>query len=539
MTLVLSATVEGRPQTWPLESGQVGLGRSSRNAVQLADATVSKEHAEILREGERWLIRDLGSRNGTRVNGTEARDLTPLKDGDIIEVGKVVLRVGAGRVEVPTQFSASAGLSSSVRLRAQDILERQVSSPGQPANLVQLLVDAGRVLVLPRPLKETCEEVLRFVEKAVPASRLIILLREKPDSEPVQVAARYRGVTASEPLALSRTILETVLADCASVITRDAALDPRFQMQHSIVSQGVHSAMAVPLFDNQEVLGVLYADSNAPLVQYGQEQLEVLTLLANMAAVKITNARLLEQEQSRQRMAQEMATAARIQRTLLAPAPAIPGFHCHVRLETCLEVGGDLYDFHARPDGRYVFLVGDVSGKGMGAALLMSSILSSARVLYDACSDPAELATRLNGVMNRSTDSRHFVTAFLGCVDPASGALHYVNAGHNAPMLVRGGEVRELPAAGVPIAVLPEFPYRSESLVLEPGDLLAVFTDGIPEAQRGDDFFEDYRLRRLLVEGAAEPGLESVAERILSQVDEFLSGANRTDDITLLLLRRV
>src|SRR5262249_21293706 len=159
-------------------------------------------------------------------------------------------------------------------------------------------------------------------------------------------------------------------------------------------------------------------------VQYGQEQLEILTLLANMAAVKITNARLLEAEQSRLRMTQELATATRIQRALLPEAPeSLPGWECVARLVTCFEVGGDLFDFHLRPDGRLVFLVGDVSGKGMGAALLMSSVLSSARVLYDTCASPDELIRRLNAVMNRSTEDGHFVTMFAGDLELATGRL--------------------------------------------------------------------------------------------------------------------
>src|SRR5262249_7236997 len=173
-----------------------------------------------------------------------------------------------------------------------------------------------------------------------------------------------RGGSARQPLAISHAILDTVLNECASVITADAAHDPRFAARESIIAQAIHSAMAVPLFDNERVLGVLYADTSDFTVQYGQEQLEILTLLANMAAVKITNARLLEAEQSRLRMTQELATATRIQRALLPEAPeSLPGWECVARLVTCFEVGGDLFDFHLRPDGRLLFLVGDVSGK--------------------------------------------------------------------------------------------------------------------------------------------------------------------------------
>src|SRR5262249_39763941 len=149
-----------------------------------------------------------------------------------------------------------------------------------------------------------------------------------------------------------------------SVITGDAANDPRFHSQHSIIAHAIHSAMAVPLFDNERVLGILYADSSDPRVTYGQPELELLTLLANMAAVKITDVRPFEAEQIRLRLASELAAATRMQQNLLPEPPALTGWRCHARIETCHEVGGDLYDLHVREDGVLVVLVGDVSGKG-------------------------------------------------------------------------------------------------------------------------------------------------------------------------------
>jgi phosphoserine phosphatase RsbU/P len=270
----------------------------------------------------------------------------------------------------------------------------------------------------------------------------------------------------------------------------------------------------VPLFDNERVLGVLYADTSDYSVHYGQEQLEVLTLLANMAAVKITNGRLLEAEQTRMRMSQELATATRIQQNLLDDPPAsLPGWQCEVRLETCHEVGGDLYDFYLRPDGRLLFLI-------------------------DVCDEPGELARRLNTVIKRSTEDGHFVTMFFGDLDLASGTLRYVNAGHNAPMLVGAGTVRELQADAIPIAILADFPYSTSTVTLDPGEVFALFTDGIPEAQRGEEFFGDDRLREVLVRLRAETSLESVASGLVAEVERFLGTSPRSDDVTLLLLRR-
>lgn len=539
MTLYLCARIGEQTQRWPLEAASIVIGRSSKCAIQIADGTVSKEHAEVTRQGERWMIHDLGSRNGTRVNGADALRPLSIRAGDRVEVGHVLLEVSATGADPGVRFSDATVMGSSLKLRADQILDRQSQSRGS-GRLVHLLADAGRLLVLPKPLAETCDELLAFVEKAVPASRYVLLLQADAGADPVQIAARTRGGRASQPLALSRSIMRTVMEECASVITGDAATDPRFQGQQSIVAQAVRSAMAVPLFDNEKVLGVLYVDSHDPGVTFGEEQLELLTLLANMAAVKITNSKLLAAEQARARLAQELSTAAEIQRGLLPPAPPrIEGWSFDAYLETCYEVGGDLYDFHVGEGGRVTFLLGDVSGKGMGASLLMSSFLASARVLYEASRDLSELSTRLGRLVHASTDSGRFITGFLGSLDPASGVLTYVNAGHPAPCLVKGGRLREIESTGVPFGILPDFAYRSETVTIEPGELLAVFSDGIPEAQSGEDFFDEDRLRAALIAQDGRSDLEATRRGILECVQEFVAGAPRTDDITLVLVRRL
>jgi sigma-B regulation protein RsbU (phosphoserine phosphatase) len=239
------------------------------------------------------------------------------------------------------------------------------------------------------------------------------------------------------------------------------------------------------------------------------------------------------------RLAHELVTAARIQRGLLLPAPPrLDGYRLEAFLETCHEVGGDLFDFHLRADGKLVFLLGDVSGKGMGAALLMSSFLASARVLYDTCSDPGELATRLGAILHRTTDPAHFVTGFVGCLEPSTGAMHYVNAGHPSAMLALAGSLRELESTGVPFGLVADFRYQAKAAELRPGEVLALFSDGIPEAQRGGEFFEEDRLRRLLLEAGDGEPLDALCKRMVGQVDAFLAGQPRSDDLTLLLIRR-
>jgi len=539
MTLYLSGSPGGQFIVWPLDRPRLTIGRSSRNELQLGDFTVSKEHAEIIVDGSHVLIRDLGSRNGTRVNGVDAREALPLKPGDQVEIGHVALVASATRPEQPLALDERAVAGSSHRIHIDQVLERRALSTAGVTSLVRLLSQAGQLLVLPRPLKETCDQILEIVAQAVPASRYVVLIQEKKDAPPVQVAARIRAGATDKPLMLSRAILHTVLEDCSSVLTADAAEDQRFKAQESIVAQAVHSAMAVPLFDNEQVLGLIYVDRQDLTGPFAQEQLEVLTLLANMAAVKITNSRLLEAEQEARQLAQQLETAVTIQRNLLPPRPPeLPGYQLDAYLESCYAVGGDLFDYYCMPDGRLLFLIGDVSGKGLGAALVMSSFLSAARVLYGSCADVAELATRLSVALHKNIDPSRFVTGVIACLDPATGRLDYVNAGHPAPCVITGTELRELAATGVPFGVLPDVPYKVATADIGPGSLVAVFSDGIPEAQRGEEFFDEERLRDALREAARLPDLAAVRGAILARVDEFLVGAKRTDDLTLLLLRR-
>ncbi len=539
MPFYLSGTFGDRNQSWPLDSAVLSVGRSSRNALHIPDATVSKEHAEILVRDDGIYIRDLGSRNGTRVNGKDAGEPIRIHLGDRVEVGSFSLVVTDGEPTQRVRFSESSVMSSSMQLRVDAKLDQRVKSATQGSgSLVHLLAEAGRLLVLPRPLQETCDQILEIIEKAVPASRYVLLLKEEGGGLN-QIAARHRGGRAGQPLALSRSIAKTVIEECTSVLTGDAALDSRFNMQQSIVAQSVHSAMAVPLFDNDKVLGLVYVDSQDVRITFGEENLEVLSLLSNMAAVKITNARLLEAEAARARIAQELATATRIQRALLIAAPPeVPGYEIEAFLETCFEVGGDLYDFYVRKDGSLVFLVGDVSGKGVGASLLMSSFLASARVLYDVSDDMGELATRLNAILHRHTEAMHFVTGIVGVLEPSTGTLRYVNAGHPSAALAAGGATRTLESTAPPFGILGDFNFVEERVEMAPGEILALFTDGIPEASRGEELFDDERLHAALHEMAVSDALSAIRQHILHRVHEFVQDEPRGDDITLLLIRR-
>ena len=243
---------------------------------------------------------------------------------------------------------------------------------------------------------------------------------------------------------LSRTVIERVLGERVSFLIEDAQRDAALQAQMSIVSQGLHTAMAAPLFDNQSVIGLLYADSADTADRYTTDELKAFTLLANCIAVALTHARYHTMEAEKQRLDTELGAARRIMATLLpAEAPAVPGWELLTHLESCTEVGGDLYDVFPLPDGRLAVVIGDVAGKGLGAALLVSSLLPLLRGLAGSIADLSDLVHRLNAVLFAATEPIRYATLFVGLLDPATGELAYVNAGHNPPYVVRGDGATE------------------------------------------------------------------------------------------------
>ena len=526
-------------ERYPLDGPLVTIGRSPGNHIRIQHASVSRQHAEIARRAGQWFLRDVGSRNGTCVNGAAVNVPARLQPGDTVHIGSVELRVISDELTPHFALTETSLLGATLKLPTDQLFAQRAHTPEGAQQLVHLLAEAGHQMVLPQSLEATYDEMIRFVEKAVPASRYILLAKPEHGGDFVPVAGRARAGLAGEPLVLSRAILRTVIEENSAVLTRNAVFDPRLRGSESTPPPGVRSAVAVPLYDEERLHGILYVDSQDPGLQLGEDQLELLTLLGDMAAVKISNTRLLKEEQAGALLKQQVAMAAGIQRALLQPAPpAPPGFEIEAFLAPCQEVGGDLYDFHACPDGGLVFVVGDVIGKGLPAAMLMTVFLSALRVLYEFCSELGELAAKLSGYVYRGTDPMHFVTGFIGCLNPATGRLRYVNAGHPSPLVAGPGGVRALASTGLPFGILPDATYEVGEADLAPGELLAAFSDGITEAGCAGRFFEETRLREVLAEVARAEPLAAARAALVRRVDEFLDGAPRSDDITLVLIRR-
>jgi serine phosphatase RsbU (regulator of sigma subunit) len=336
-------------------------------------------------------------------------------------------------------------------------------------------------------------------------------------------------------------VRDVVIGEGKSLLIRDARLDRDFGARLSIVAQEIRSILAVPLQTDERIFGLLYLDSPYLVRDFTPEDLNLVTVMANMAAIRMEHARLAEEEQTRKLLAHDLERAAEIQRRLLpAKAPEIRGYDLAGYNAPCRTVGGDYYDFLPYRDGRVAILIGDVSGKGLGAALLMASLQARAQALLETPEPFESQFHRLNRSIAASCPGNCFITLFAGVLDPDTGEVVYSNAGHNAPLLVRAsGEVEPLNATGIPLGIAPGAAYELRTCRLQPGDALFLFSDGVTEscAPGGEEEFGE---ERLVAAARAKPGHRAadLIAAINAELASFTAGGPAADDITLTVVRR-
>jgi hypothetical protein len=306
-----------RAYRFPLSEGRHRVGRGERADIGLEDRSVSREHAEILVDGESVWVRDLGSRNGTWINEVRVQGTTEIQSGDRIRFGGLSFHLALASFgpdsENPSVWDGGdltmIGHSqvSAVSSLSLEEARSQIGGATGDRILMRALLEAGQFLILPGSMAETCDQVLGLVEQVIPGRRFLLALCDDPTCEPTVLAARPAG--AAQNAMLSRTIAETVLREQRALLLNDIRHDPRFGGQDSVIAQRIRAAMVAPLCDEERTIGLLYADSDDPRAGYNPEMLRAFTFLANVLAVKITNSRLLERRQEQERMAREASRA--------------------------------------------------------------------------------------------------------------------------------------------------------------------------------------------------------------------------------------
>src|SRR6476620_4050277 len=553
------------PDRFPLGRLRITLGRSARNDLCIPDPFASRVHAEVRREGEEYFLQDLGSANGTLYNGGNVEGTVPLTAGGRIQIGETEIvfddgtynsSMGATMITDNSDASlpeATIALASGDRTTsglleaiegARTQPEEVATTTSQPkakhGDLLALISKVGVTLLSSDTPSETVEQLVQLVVESVPADRCLIMMRDE-GSEDLRVAvARLRDrVGEVGEIRVSRNVLDEVVIRGKSVLTSDAQHDPRFA-SGTMVLQGVRAVLAVPLGVADKVFGIIYADSPIAEARFTEDHLKVLTTLASVAAIRVENARLVEARLERERLERELALASEIQQRFQPTAPPhVNGYELQGISFPCYEIGGDYYDFIEREDGRLVIALGDVSGKGTAAALLMSSL--HAAIHAQSASHDSLVATisAVNRYLADNIPSNRFVTLFYAELDPGSGALSFLNAGHNPPLIVHSaGTVEQLASGGLPLGIKPDAEYREGRTQLQHGDVLVIYSDGVTEAMSPTG--EEFGATRLyeVVSRNIESSAAGIRDRIESSLTKFAQGTSAADDITLVIVKR-
>jgi serine phosphatase RsbU (regulator of sigma subunit) len=535
---------DGNTKTVPLTGERLTVGRSS--AAELCfpeDAGLSRQHFAFEYDGAEWTVQDLGSKNGTYVNNIPLKARLILKPGDRITAGHltVVYSPDASGVATPpgvVVFEGEGGSpsTSTVVTSLEGALSGKTmlfeGSASKASAPIQALIRAGQVLAENRPVDELFQAVLDLAIQAVNAQRGVLLLLEREEL----VARAHKG----DGFRISTTVRDQVLKEKQSILVRDTGLDDAFKGRMSIVEQKVHTFMAVPLQTYDRIVGLIYVDSSFILREFTEDDLWLLTVMANQAALKIVSSLLASAEEAERIMSRDLSQAADIQKGILpACAPKVPhtdlaGFNC-----ACRTVGGDYYDFFTYPDGRVALALGDVSGKGMPASLMMMRLQALVQVLTEDPKDLGPFMVRLNKATCAKCPSNRFITFFFSVLHP-DGTLCFANAGHNPPIIVwASGESEMLEGGGPVLGILSIAPYSEDRNRIETGDMLVIYSDGVTEAtnQNYDEFGEE-RFIEILKANRHKPAAEIVTV-VTQALTEFAAGAPQADDITLVVAKRV
>jgi len=545
------------PFTFPLARDRTSVGRALENDLSLPDQFCSSRHALIAATDVGYVIRDLGSKNGVFVNGKKIQLETELRKGDEILLGSTRIvfdQEGATRIEM---VEGPPGLGEyNTIIGVRDILKKPVLDAGtrpQPQaadidrlrreqKILSVLNEVSQALIYHLPLDQLLDHIMDLISQNIPMDRGVLMLREGDPAQLIPKVVRFVNPDLKNlNIQVSRTILNTAMARNSSILLSDVQSDSQFKEQASVLRSNVRTAMCVPLWNNQEIIGIVYADRVSPVNPFTEDDLKLLTLLANVTAVKIENAKLVEQALEKCRMEREMAVAAQIQRNLLPrAAPRLERFDICGGNKGCFQIGGDYYDFIPLDSGHLGIAIADVSGCGVGPALLMASLRASLRAEVGPHHDLTGMVARLNDFVHQSSESHTYITFFFGELDTETGEMSFVNAGHNPPVLlgVEGG-LQRLESTGFCLGMFPGVIYGAGRIRIGPGDLLCLYTDGITEGRNpGKEEYGEDRLRALLQENMGL-AVSKIMEKIFAEVRGYTGCAEPGDDMTLVLVKRL
>lgn len=531
------------------------LGRTADCGVVVDDGAASRRHMEILRRGPKFYWRDLGSTNGTIVNGRRMLE-GELRHGDEIQIGETrfVFEVEAGAADAPEVAPEQPLLDSTVFKETVLEGDREVPQAIQPSKAEYLLKAVYEVMNDIATNYEPCslvDRILVTTMKAIDAQRGAVLFAGTSELlEPCPVCNhihviennRLRAAERNE-IKISHTVVDRVLRGGESVLYRDTG-EGDLNVSESIMSLKLRSIICVPLRGKTGVIGVLYVDSTRTNKQYTHEDMLLSTAVGNSAGLALENAQMHRQILEKQRVDQEIEHAWTIQEGFLVrdwPADD-PRFEVFGEMRPAKTVGGDFYDFVRPAENTVGILIGDVSGKGVPAALTMAQLLAEFRLRALELPSPAEVLHRLNSTFVMRSQRGIFCTMAYLRLNLETGRLTCANAGHHGA--IRAGASDAVlcgEATGMPIGILEEGTWQDETMDVQPGESLLLYTDGIVEARpAGEGATEclEYGVDRVLNLARGWAGTpRALLQHVMEDVTRYCAPQMPHDDCTMIALR--
>ncbi|HUG20723.1 MAG TPA: SpoIIE family protein phosphatase [Planctomycetaceae bacterium] len=539
----------GQAIPYSLTEASTVLGRLPECTIQLKSNMVSRRHAEVEKgEDERFFVRDLESGNGTFVNGKKIEGRTLLKHNDRIKLGPILFRFEAP--ETNSSDTVAGKSESFLSEEEQSTIMGSASKMGgfgmldvQPEAKLKCVLEISRDLVGAVSINAILPKLLDTLFRIFPgADRGIVLLRDRGSGVMIPAAQKLRNPMEDETVKLSRTILSKILEEKKGILSADASSDVQFNSAESISALSIRSVMCVPMLDlENELIGVINIDTLNPIAQFKQDDLELLMAVAGQASLTVANAILYESHLEKQKQDSEMNIAHNVQLALLPDVlPEVEGYRFFASYESAMAVGGDYYDCFMLRDHRVCVSFGDVAGKGVPASLVMSRISSIVRCTMQHEADLAKAIQTINNMMCSDAVSGRFVTYVLVVIDLNTNLMTLVNGGHMSPIIFKpDGSMEEFPedSIGIPIGIMPDYPYEIVSRTLNPEETVIIYTDGVSEAMNpAEELYGMERLYEIIKLGSHDP--EEVGIRIREDVRKHAQGQAQNDDITLMTFGR-
>lgn len=547
----------------PLRTGRAIIGRHPDCDIVIDTSAVSRQHAAIAIEDGQATVEDLRSRNGTLLNGRPLASPHRLVDGDEVQIcEQVLVFVSADR---PAKAEAVMDSNSSIFASQTSLFEEVIEAGDHDSIIVSQLAVAepagdaaggehaeaklraligfnraiGSVLSLDEVLPRLLEGLFEIYPRA---ERGFVLLSDPSSRRLLLRARKIRGKAQTGPLRLSLSLIDRVVQSRRAILSADAATDSRFNASESIVDCRIRSVMCVPFLGTDgHVLGVIHVDSRDVLNGFDQADLEVLAGIAGQAAQAVEQAVAHDRRVQQEQIKRDLELAHRVQQGLLPTKPPdIEGYEVFDFYEPAQHVGGDFFAYVPLSEGRLAFVLADVSGKGVSAALVMAALSADVRYCLASERDLAKAVSLINESFLRGGWDDRFATLVVAVLDPVSHHITLASAGH-LPVFLReaSGSVSTI---GTELGCLPlgldaTRGYTSCELDLAPGSTLVFYTDGISEAMDHEQrLYGLERLEEILAGPSGEAG--DIGRRILADVERHAAGQIRSDDMCLVCVGR-